>query len=286
MEAGGSRHIPHRSRSDVFTIWDIADVHYGNRAAAIDRLQKDIDLIRDDPYSFWFGGGDYAEYIGLTDRRFDPDAVADTISIRDMGRLGKVLTTEVKRLFWPIRRKCLGLIEGNHEKHYERHTEQSHLHAWLCTELEVPNLQYCALIDLIFSRQATRAKPRLVSHAPGPGSTSERFRVFLHHGAGYAQTPGGKLNRLVQFMDSFDAHIYFCAHVHDAIAKRLVRIGADAKCQHLIEVNRVGMVTGTYLKSYEQGVTTYAEQRGYRPVPLGAVAVRIKPDTRAISPVL
>ena len=281
MEAQGKRYIWHGSRSTEFTIWNLSDIHWGNRGCAVDRLKADIERIRTDPCAFWLGGGDNAEYIGLTDRRFDPDAVAEDLKVRDMGQLGKRLIEEVGNLFRPIRDKCLGLLLGNHEKHYQQAMQQSHLHAWLCCELDVPNLEYSALFDVVFVRTPQARKPILKAASP-PGGKYPRhtFRVFVHHGAGYAQTPGGKLNRLVQFMDSFDADIYMVGHVHDRVGKRIAQIGADPACTKIIERERLGVISGSYLRSYAQGVTTYAEQRGYRPVTLGASFARIKPATR------
>uniref|UniRef100_A0A6M3LGV4 Calcineurin-like phosphoesterase domain-containing protein n=1 Tax=viral metagenome TaxID=1070528 RepID=A0A6M3LGV4_9ZZZZ len=285
MEADGKRHIIHGSRTDEFTIWNIADIHWMSRACAEGKVKEDIQRIADDPYSFWMGGGDYCEFIGHTDRRFDPDSVAPWVSVKDLGNLGKAGMEAIRDMFRPIRHKCLGLIIGNHEKQYELKKEHDGLHGWLCAELEVRNLEYCALFDLAFSRRGKVKNPKLVQGAPSKinGGGSMVFRIFGHHGAGYAQTPGGKLNKLIQFMQSFEADIYFAGHVHDRVGRREPTIGANAACDKLEAHERLGIISGSYLKTYAQGVTTYGEQRGYRPVSLGASWVRIKPHTRAMA---
>jgi len=155
----------------------------------------------------------------------------------------------------------------------------------LCNELEAPDLQYCALFDLVFVRKARTKKPYLSEESPAQEDGKGRsvtFRVFGHHGAGYAQTPGGKLNRLVQFMQSFVADIYFCGHVHDKVGRREPALGANADCTKIEAYERVGVISGSYLKTYAQGTTTYGEQRGYRPTTLGAATVRINPDKRKV----
>jgi len=283
MEAAGKRYIVHGSRSTEIKLWCIADIHWMARACAEDKIRKDIALIRDDPYSFWIGGGDYADFIGYSDRRFDADAVADWVPVGKLSQLGQAAVEGVRDLFWPIRDKCLGLLLGNHEKQYQQKLQQENLHGWLCTELGVENLQYSCLLDLVFRRKAGIKRPFLTRELPEGGGTAEGFRIFCHHGAGYAQTPGGKLNRLVAFMQRFDADIYFCGHVHDRVGRRIARLGADAKCTTLTQQIRLGIITGAYLKTYSQGVTTYAEQRGYEPVTLGAAWVKIKPETRELS---
>ena len=185
---------------------------------------------------------------------------------------------QLRDLFMPIKHKCLGLLIGNHEKSYEKHTQQDSLHGWLCEELGVPNLQYSAFFDLVFVRRSVKA-PILQRNSPKNGTSTRRlFRVFCYHGAGFATTPGGKLNKLIQFMQSFDANLYFCGHVHDRTARKEPAINADSSCTHLTHRTRLGVIAGSYLKTYEQGVTTYGEQRGYRPTALGASVVEVYPE--------
>ncbi len=280
MEAAGKRWIVHPSRSDEFKIWNLADLHWLSRACAEKDVREDIQKIRDDPFSFWIGGGDYCEFIGHTDRRFDPDCVAERVKVSDLGRLGMVGYREIRNLFKPIKRKCLGLLLGNHEKQYNLHMEQSDRQTWLCEDLGVPNLHYSALFDVVFIRDPKAKTPALTENGKGTGFTRESFRIFAHHGAGFAQTPGGKLNRLIQFMQSFEADIYFCGHVHDQVGRREPRMGANANCDHLEAKVRLGVISGSYLKTYAEGVTTYGEQRGYKPTVLGAAMVMVKPETR------
>ena len=280
MEAAGKRWIVYPSRKDKIRIWNLADIHWMSKACAEKAFRRDLQTIIDDPYSFWVGGGDYCDFIGYDDKRFDPDCVADWITVKQLGDLGDVGKKQIRDLFMPIKHKCLGLVLGNHEKSYQRHTKHEAMHSWLCEELGVPNLQYSALFDLVLCRTRCKA-PKLLHHSPGAVS-AKSFRIFIHHGAGYATTPGGKLNKLVQFMQSFDADLYFCGHVHDQLARKEPAIGADATCTKLIERQRLGLISGSYLKTYCQGVITYGEQRGYRPVSLGAAVAEITPETRTL----
>ena len=281
MIAGGRRYVEYKSRSDVFTLWCLSDLHWGSRNCAADRVREDLAAIADDPYALWIGVGDYADYIGFRDKRFDPDVAPADMKVRDLGRLGRLLTGQVRDLFMPIADKCVGLLSGNHEKAYERHNDQAGLHSWLCTELAVPDLGYCCFVDLTFIRKPRSSRPNVVlSDAKGKmgGDSRWRRRIFAHHGAGFAQTPGGKLNRLIQFMDYFESDLTLCAHVHDVVAKRLTRLGVDDKCGHIIDREQLGIVTGTYLLTYHEGPAGYGEQKGYRPSPLGAARVTLCPD--------
>jgi len=283
MEAAGKRYITHNSKSDVFTIYGLGDLHIGSAACAKHEIQKTVQKIKDDPFTFWVGVGDYADFISFRDRkRFDPSTIAPDITIADMGKLGDVLNRQVCEMFRPIADKCLGLCFGNHELKYEVEHEQMDRHVWLCRELGVPNLRYSALMDIVFVR-AKGNQPKLLMECKKAACHRTQFRLYAHHGAGSACTPGGKLNRLIGFMNAFDADIYFIGHVHDQKGQRVTMISADETCTRLVSRDKIGVITGSYLKTYAQGITTYGEQRGYAPVPLGAAFVRITPETRQIT---
>ena len=282
MEAGGKRHISHPSRKDEFTIYGLGDLHLGSKATAEGQLEKDVEAIRADHNAFWFGLGDYAEYISHRDRRANLQDMAEWLTLDDLSHLGHTLNQKVRDVLKPIKHKCLGLLFGNHEDVYQRTLEQTDMHCWLCQELGVPNLRYSAFVDVIFTR-VPRVKRARLGKYPGVGYSSASFRFYLHHGAGGSNTPGGKLNRLVQFMDAFESDIYMIGHVHDKKGQRLVSITANPACDTITHRDRVGIVSGSYLRTYAQGVTTYGEKKGYRPAPLGASFVRIHPESRTIT---
>lgn len=282
MQASGKRYVWHGSRSDKFRVWNISDIHWMAKGCAENDLRRDLKEIEHDSFSLWIGGGDYCDFIGYRDKRFDPDAIAEWVPLKKLGDLGKYGMEQIRKLFYPIRHKCLGLLLGNHEQKYEVATEHELLNSWLCAELEVPYLGYSCMFDLVFCRVPSyRGEPALRSEPHGK-CESHSFRVFAHHGAGYAQTPGGKLNRLVGFMNAFEADLYFCGHVHDRVAQKEPVLGIDKTGTRIVQRERLGVVSGSYLKTYSQGSTTYGEMKGYRPTSLGAAIAEIHPETRSM----
>jgi len=285
MIPGGRRYILYGSRSAEISMATLADIHYGNRGVAIDHLKSDIARIADDPYAFWLGGGDYADLVGTKDKRFDPEGITEELTVRDLGQLGHVQMKKVRDLFSPIADKCVGVMKGNHEDTYEIANEQQQLVHWLATELNTRYLGYCCFLDLHFVRVPRWRKPPMLlplGQLAPPGGPHWSVRIFAHHGSGFAQTPGGKLNKLIQFMDYFQADLTIIAHIHDQNAKRLVRLRANEDCEELVEIPQVGMVTGTYLRTYATGEASYGEKRGFRPVPLGAVSAKFRPDKKEL----
>jgi predicted phosphodiesterase len=283
MIAAGKKYVWHSSRSDTFKLVYFSDLHWLAKACAEKEVLRTRDEILADPFTFWIGGGDYGEFIGFGDaKRFDPDAVSERVSVKDLGRLGKVTYTQIRDLFEPIKHKCLGLIVGNHEQQYMRRLQQEDLHGWLCTELGVADLGYSCFMDVVFCRTAGAKNGPILTDRPGKERHDQSFRVWCHHGAGAAQTKGGKINRLTSFMRNFDADIFFMGHVHDQMGARLQVLEANADCTKLTNRTKIGVVSGSYLKTYAQGVTSYGEMKGYEPTTLGAAHVQIRPDTREV----
>lgn len=284
MEAAGKRHILYGSRTDAFLIWNFADLHIGNRATLKKRLREDVKRVADDPFSFWIGGGDYAEFISTRDKRWAAGQVDPALTIGDLERLGDSLYGMVSDILWPIRDKCLALGFGNHEYKYMQSTDQQHLHRAMCTQFGVPSLAYAGLIDVVFVRTANRKEPKLVpvgGEVPQGDTYARRF--FIFHGAGAAQTPGGKLGRLKKAWEAVEADVYMLGHLHDQLSKRFQRIGADRRCETLQHSDAIAVMTGSYLATYRQRSTTYGEMKGYSPCTLGATHVRIEPDKQKVT---
>ena len=113
------------------------------------------------------------------------------------------------------------------------------------------------------------------------------FRLYGHHGAGASATPCGKARRLQVFMESFLADAYFIGHVHGKHILNLVQVGADRNCKHLVERTRIGIITGSYLRTYGEGdMAGYGERAGYRPSPLGATIIEYGPERHELSATL
>ena len=92
------------------------------------------------------------------------------------------------------------------------------------------------------------------------------------------------MNRLARFMeDAPTCHMTFVAHVHESMVLPRTYLFADQKCEKILAHNQTGLVTGSYLRTYTQGAAGYGEQRGYKPVPLGALSVEITPNRKRVA---
>jgi hypothetical protein len=229
-------------------------------------VDRTIAAIRDDPKSYWIGMGDFFDLIGWTDNRFDPTQIHDTHKNAYFERLGLSMVDYGVKKFGPIAHKCVGLLEGNHEWKYENKTDEVIVEA-LADKLHIPYMGYSCFRDIVFQNS----------------QREERFRIAAHHGAGWARTTGGKVNRLIAFMNSFEADIYIMGHIHAKMDHEQSKIAANEDCTELNQVVRLGVVSGSFNRGYLEGNKAgYVERALLPPAALGAPYITIVPDSREL----
>ncbi len=262
MECAGKRLIHLPKTQDIF-FYNLSDIHLGNKACAKKKLYETIDEIKKTKFAYWFATGDLGEYISARDKRHDFSSMDDEIfdSPEKIGNMGGTIVDSLVELLEPIKDKCMGIGIGNHEWSYAVANNQESIHRSLCNRLNATYIGYSAFLDTNI-KVANRTETRTIRH-------------FLSHGSGGAATPGGKLNTIMKYINQFDADIYWVGHLHDSLAYKVPIVGADRKCNYLMAKIKLGIMSGSFFRTYAQGVTTYSERKGYRPTYLGAAKVRV-----------
>lgn len=256
-------------QSDTWPLYTIGDCHIGNAGCSVEHLAADVDRVASNPNARAVLMGDLADYVGPADRRWDAANITPSARVKDLADWGQYLAGMVVKTFKPIAKQIIGALSGNHESTFQARQAQQ-CHAWTCQELGVKDLGYSCFIDLAF-RRACKSRS-----AASPNS--RRYRLFCHHGAGAAATAGGKMNRLVSFMSANEADLFLVGHVHERDVKRLETLAANDTCTELTSRKKLGLFTGTYLRTYHVGENAgYGERAGYRPVPLGCSVVEFQP---------
>ena len=271
------RRIPYSSKSDSFNLYALGDVHVGNIGFAKEKFERTIRAIRNDPRALVILMGDLADAIVPTDKRFD----GRTIHPDFFPRIQDIAVAEyeyLEQILDPIKEKIVVILTGNHEETIRRH-HYLDLTNDLCRKLKVPYGEYCCGVALTFTRGGKKGR-------------SERFILFVHHGAGGGASVGGRLTKLEKLPESVLADIYLMGHFHEQLfdVKPVMKFNFDKKDPVtgepgvVEEKPRLFLFTGSYLKSYVQGVCTYSERAMYRPNSLGCVRIRIKPYHRELYP--
>lgn len=283
MEASGCRIVKYGREHAEFSIYDVADIHLLNRGHSKSHLTRDLRKIKEDPYAMYFVGGDYADWIYPSDRRFDPEAYDPDVAVVDLAQLGAFIANKMIVLLKPTRDRILGMLIGNHEFAAINRNSQANVHDDICRRLRVPNMKFSGFTDVYFVHEKGFRGCRIYNVKEPPRRFTARLRIFIHHGMGAANTAGGKINKLKSLVDMVDADLVMMGHVHEQFAKAFLRLTPNDDCSQVRNRITMGLITGSYLRTYAPGFTGYGEIKGYSPTTMGATRARYIPAERSLT---
>lgn len=259
-------------RSDVFRVYPIGDAHVGAAACDEDRLRRWVKMIAEDQQGYWIGIGDYLDAINRNDKRFSVGTLAKWLI--DMDALGDIVKAQKLRfldIIKPIASKCLVLVEGNHETAITKYCER-----YVFGEIEdeikriggFPDTHrlgvgYNGWLQLAFKRNDEQVRSLIT--------------MFLHHGFTGGQLAGAKALGMQRWLWTHEADITLFGHSHNTSVQveAVERIDREG---HLQTDHRIGAFCGTFLRSTnEQGPSTYAEVKGYLPMPTSNIVIELRP---------
>ena len=270
------------SRSTVYKLYGLGDIHIGALNCAEDEFMSLVRHIANEPNALWVGGGDMVDAVILQDaKRFDVNSLPDWMvtgkasDVKSM--VGDIVAAQRKRflqLVKPIKDKCLGLIEGNHEYAMYKHHNRD-IMTELCDAMDVPNLTDCAFIRLKFKRMSGTAGANVVT-------------VFACHGHGGGVSSGAEPNRLFKLAADKQVDILLTGHshtfnIHPPIPMMYLPHGGKLLEEPLVREKYVAN-WGSYLFTYKKGPSTYASRANYPIRPMYTVETIITPhhETRIV----
>jgi hypothetical protein len=198
--------IEGHGRADEFSIHPLGDVHCGAKNCAEKALNKEVKKIYQDPNAYWFSGGDLLEAIAPHDKRFDFSILPKWMLENDAEDTAEALNDIIRQqkqricaILQPIKNKCLGLLEGNHEYAIRKNSNRN-IHKEICEELECVNLTDETMMRLRFRR----LKGYVVVVV-----------VYARHGYGSGRTDGAEPLKLGRMLAEWeDADICFSGNTH------------------------------------------------------------------------
>lgn len=250
-----------------FTLAPIGDIQYGSQGCAEDMLRAHIAKVLADD-AWLVGMGDYLDHMSPSNRRALMHANVDNYesarSLIDDAVHGRVRDLASSCLA-DTKGRWLGLVLGDHIWTYEDgQTCDEHL----ANMMGAPCLGHSAIVSVV---QKGVDRP---------------LRIYVAHGAGSSVSATGKTLHLERLLGSFDVDIVLMGHSHllygfkaERIKKVSTKAGPD-----LYAEQRVGAITGSFLKGYEKRSSvqsrpagSYVEQKALRPVALGGLTIRCEP---------
>lgn len=266
--------INYRSKADQVTIWPMGDFHIGASGCHEKRLAEDIAKIKDGGHEYIIGMGDYMDCVVHSDtKRFDPKALPDWLMASDLNDMIERQIERCAELLSPVADRLLCLLAGNHEeklrtRYHRDPTEALARELKYRTGITVPVLGKCAWIKLAFARCRSRDQHNL--------------DIVAHHGWFAGRKSGSKTNNLQDALGNFDCDVLVVAHGHDPVVTRKNQLRLNLAA-HITERQQVGMMTGSYLRTYAQNTRGYGEDAGYRPTVIGALPIHLRPHTGSLT---
>lgn len=264
------------SRSDVFRLVPIGDVHLGAAACDEKRLVEVVNRVAADDRAYWVGLGDACEFINVHDKRFDSRVLASWVKVEDLTDLAAAQKERYLDMIKPIAGKCLGLIEGNHEICISKKFERD-IHSEIVTAIKKKagrpadfrlGLGIYGWLQLVFYA------------GPDKKGGSHTINVNLHHGFVGGRLDGAKALNMQRWLWTHDADLVLFGHSHNAMAQIAQVEGIDKAGRHFEQVRRGGYC-GSFLRTVNaDGPSTYSEEKGYFPLPVAGIEVLLKPGCK------
>ena len=250
------------SRSDMFRIIPISDIHIGNATCREKLLRSLVDDIASDDFAYIILMGDLCEFINRRDPRFEMEGVASWLW--GVGDLAKAQRQRIVEILEPVSHKILAMVEGNHEHSIYQHLERD-----------------------VYSTIAEALRPEPSTHwLVGPdGFLRLRFQrlngsmwtivLYLTHGWWGGRLMGSGALNLERILGWVDADIVLAGHDHRL---RVFPLAKEACTKYRRYTKQCYAVScGGFITR-----PLYARRKGHRPLPVGWAEIRIWPDKRRI----
>ena len=254
------------SRSDTFTLYPLGDVHLGNAACDEKLFRQVVQRIAEDDAAYWVGLGDYADFVNMSDPRFDPASLSPWVTMTDIGDLAGAQAKRFLSIVEPIAGKCLGLIEGNHERAIQKHYERS-IYSDIVTGVKLMGgfpvehqlaFGYSGWLILLFYQKETEQRP------------VHRLSISLHHGFVGGKLAGAKALNMQRWLWSHDCDLAIFGHSHNSMVQ--VEAVERVRGSKVVHDHRIGMYSGTFMNG-----ARYSEKAGFFPLPITQPHIALRP---------
>lgn len=255
-------------RSSTFRLYPIGDLHLGNSACDEALFRQVVQRVADDEHALWVGLGDYADFVNLSDPRFDPASLSSWVTMRHLGDLARAQADRFLDIVEPIASKCLGLIEGNHERSIAKYYERS-IYGELVTGIKLRGgfpvehqlaFGYSGWLILTFYRHEERG-------------AASAIRISLHHGFVGGKLAGAKALNMQRWLWNHDCDLAIFGHSHNTMVQ--VEAVERVKGNRVVHDHRIGMYSGTFMNG-----ARYSEKAGYFPLPLTQPHAVLRPGAQ------
>ena len=249
-------------------IQPFGDIHRDSPNCAVDKWLKCVEWMKKEhtPYTYYLAMGDLCDFASKSERAIlrDPKLHDTTRKNIDQEMGIKPLKLIYNEINW-MGDNLIGCLEGNHRWDFEDGTTSTQK---LCQMLKVNWLGDVCIIRLSFVIKKGKTKMSSIS-----------VDIMAAHGRAGGKLAGTTINQVDDLKTIFPmADIYLCGHDHkrgswptstlEALSGSKQNLIIKQKRQHLGR-------TGSFLRGYVEGATSYVVQRILRPNDLGIIRYMI-----------
>jgi len=242
------------------------DVHWGHSMFSMDTWKRFVATYKDREDVLFLGMGDYQDFMSSSERREMASAMAklhegSVESIDEWGRQRMLEFTDQIRWMGP---RLIGLLEGNHYFGFQNGKSST---MQMAEDLKAKYLGVSAVI-------------RLFLHTKGNHGARSKLDIWAHHGRAGGQLAGSPFNTIEKMQGGVNADVYIMGHDHSigTLPKAMMEPRFNAKTRELeIHERRIALVrSGSFLRGYVKGKSSYIADAGLNPKPLGWVNLEVQ----------
>lgn len=258
--------VPFAKFGEPIKLIFFGDVHRDSPNCAVSKWREFLDYAKHQKNAWFFGMGDYVELCSTSEREALLRASMHESAKTRFDDVAKGAIKQFANEVEFMRGRLVGLINGNH---YWSFPDGTNSDQKLCGHLGCRYLGVSSFVRLTFEANN------------GHRNTLD---VWAHHGAGGARLPGGSINRVDQMRDHAEADVYVMGHDHKRgvfPANPRLCIARDASHGLKLQERQAYLIrSGSFLKSYEDGQSSYNVDAARGPSSLGWAELEVTIHTR------
>jgi hypothetical protein len=253
-------HIPAKTIGKPVYLIPFGDIHRSAPLCHEEKWREFLQWAKTKKDAYFLGMGDYDDLVSSSERDILRgklhDSTEQTLELMYRKHTDKL----IKELAF-MRGRVVGLLEGNHYATFQNGTTTSQR---MCEALECKYLGCSAFIRLIIEMH---------------GNVTNAIDVWAHHGIGAARLVGGSINRVQQMGECAEFDIGLMGHDHKKSVATVNRLRLSGGGGSLRLSHRKVLVarTGSFLRGYVPGATSYVADRMLNPTDLGVVKIELTP---------
>jgi len=259
------------SLNDKFVIYPVSDVHRETPLCDVDRwkgfLAHTKQEIADGQQTYFIGIGDWNDFAAWGDRKKLRNASLheSTIIRLDEGALRDQQSIVDELAF--TKDRWVGMIQGNHRWEYTLLPDMEGMSSedYYAEQLNTRNLGDAAYIRLSVS---FKTKP----------SMSRKIDIVTYHGKAGGKLAGTTINQVDDLKRVFpEADIYITGHDHRKVAVPTTTLWASSQKKgnmKLTQKRQWLMRSGSFLRGYVEGESSYIVRKMLAPTDLGVVKIK------------